>query len=164
MDLRKNHTNKLLAGAFLAGAVVCSLIFLSNASSTEEKPPQRSGTPKSHQADNPRIAHPETLEKMQGQIAEADKEKKLLVVKFYADWCPPCQQMRPIFNALANLFPQVLFAEVNVENKEISKFYDIRSIPAFLFIWCGETIDQQVGAMSQAKFEEKIRKALQGRG
>lgn len=67
------------------------------------------------------------------------KEQVLLspepvVVYFSATWCPSCQQMKPIFNEVAHLIPNVRFIIIDVDEwEELSDSYNIQSIPALLF-------------------------------
>lgn len=61
---------------------------------------------------------------------------KPCVVDFYADWCAPCKTAGPILEEVADDFDgKVYFYKVNVdENKELAAAFNIRSIPAFLFV------------------------------
>jgi thioredoxin len=61
---------------------------------------------------------------------------KPCVVDFYADWCAPCKTAGPILEEVAGEYKgKVLFYKVNVdENKELAAAFNIRTIPAFLFV------------------------------
>ena len=61
---------------------------------------------------------------------------KPCVVDFYADWCAPCKTAGPILEEVANEYKgKVVFYKVNIdENKELAAAFNIRSIPAFLFV------------------------------
>lgn len=64
-----------------------------------------------------------------------------LVVDFYADWCPPCRAIAPIFSKLADQHAskgQLAFAKVNVDHvKDIAGRFNVSAMPTFLFIQNG---------------------------
>ena len=58
--------------------------------------------------------------------------EKLHVIFFHANWCKPCQVIKPRFAATAEDFPDEMFAKVNIDvNKEVSKAAGIKSMPTF---------------------------------
>ncbi|CAH8499834.1 unnamed protein product [Dicrocoelium dendriticum] len=84
--------------------------------------------------------------------AEADaffeeNQEKLIVVDFYAEWCPPCQKISPIFEELANQFQDVCFVKVDVDaNRPTSKEYNIKCMPTFVFMKNKRIVHQFSGA------------------
>ncbi len=40
---------------------------------------------------------------------------QLVLVDFFATWCPPCKSMEPHFKAMEGEFPQVKFYKVDVD-------------------------------------------------
>jgi len=70
---------------------------------------------------------------------------RLVVVDFFADWCGPCRQVAPLFEALASEFPDVVFVKVDTQNG-LSCSEDVKSLPTFRFFRNGEVIDEVVGA------------------
>ncbi|KAI8949208.1 thioredoxin-like protein [Xylaria longipes] len=81
------------------------------------------------------------------KIAEATELRALLssttyvVVDFYADWCPPCRAIAPIFSKLADDHSsngQLAFAKVNVDHvNNIAKQYNVTAMPTFVFFQNG---------------------------
>ncbi|KAF2012791.1 thioredoxin-domain-containing protein [Aaosphaeria arxii CBS 175.79] len=65
-----------------------------------------------------------------------------VVVDFYADWCPPCRAIAPIFSKLADEHAtkgKLAFAKVNVDHvKDVAKRYDVSAMPSFLFFKNGK--------------------------
>lgn len=60
---------------------------------------------------------------------------KLIVLDFFADWCGPCKALGAKIPELAEQYPDVMFVKVNTdENAELSKEYNVRSIPAIKFV------------------------------
>ena len=60
-----------------------------------------------------------------------------VVVDFYADWCPPCRAIAPIFSKLADshsLKGRLAFAKVNVDHvKNVAARYGVSAMPTFVF-------------------------------
>ena len=59
-----------------------------------------------------------------------------MIVDFSATWCPPCRQLKPIFEKLADEFKgRIDFVTVDVdENPELSQAYGVQSIPMMVFL------------------------------
>jgi thioredoxin 1 len=64
------------------------------------------------------------------------KTDKLILVDFYAEWCIPCKEMEPSFEALKREMPEKLIVvRINVEeNKALAEQMKIDDIPA-LFLY-----------------------------
>ena len=56
---------------------------------------------------------------------------------FYADWCPPCRAIAPVFSKLADEHASkgaLAFAKVNVDHvKDIAGRYSVSAMPTFVF-------------------------------
>jgi thioredoxin 1 len=65
-----------------------------------------------------------------------------VVADFYADWCPPCRAIAPIFSELAEKYASdgsLAFAKVNVDQaKDLGLRYNISAMPTFMFLENGE--------------------------
>ncbi|OAQ96735.1 hypothetical protein LLEC1_08002 [Akanthomyces lecanii] len=85
---------------------------------------------------------PETSEKVV-KIREAAELDAVLastagvVVDFYADWCPPCRAIAPVFSKLAEEHSsksQLAFVKVNVDHvKNVAQRYNVSAMPTFVF-------------------------------
>ena len=90
------------------------------------------------------------------------KGKNPAIVDFYADWCGPCKRVGPILEKLAKEYDGKLDVyKVNVDDeRNLATAFQIRSIPALLFIPKEGQPMIQTGAMTEAQFKEIIEKEL----
>ncbi|KXJ86974.1 thioredoxin-like protein [Microdochium bolleyi] len=65
-----------------------------------------------------------------------------VVVDFYADWCPPCRAIAPVFSKLADehtLKGKLAFAKVNVDHvNDVAGRYGVSAMPTFVFFANGK--------------------------
>jgi thioredoxin 1 len=83
-----------------------------------------------------------------------------VVVDFSASWCPMCNMMEPIVQAVAQLpeFATVKFVSVNVDKyKDVATEYGVSAIPTFVFFKDGKQIDSQIGGLEQDAMVKKIK-------
>lgn len=81
------------------------------------------------------------------------------VIDFNADWCGPCQQFKPVFEAAAEKYAgQLNFISVNVDScPEVAAKYKVSSIPQITFVAPDGTIlASEVGSRDTADFEKLI--------
>lgn len=82
-------------------------------------------------------------------IAElAANKEKLVVVDFFADWCPPCRMIAPTVERWASEYgDQVAFFKINIgENSQTAEICQIKSMPTFQLFRAGELVEQVYGA------------------
>ncbi len=78
--------------------------------------------------------------------------KGLVLVDFWATWCPPCRFMNPILaEVAAEQSDSLVVAKVDVDkNRELAERYKIESIPTFILFKNGEAVDMKIGAFPKA--------------
>lgn len=82
-----------------------------------------------------------------------------VMVDFFSPTCGPCQMMLPIVNDMAREnVNKFIIAKVDTsKNLQISSFFNIRSVPSFMFFKDGSLIDQLSGAVSKNVLEQKLK-------
>lgn len=67
-----------------------------------------------------------------------------VAIDFYADWCPPCKAIAPVFEQLANKHSVdgiLAFAKVNTDSvQEAAAKHRISAMPTFLFFKEGKQV------------------------
>jgi thioredoxin 1 len=87
--------------------------------------------------------------------------KGKVVVDFYADWCGPCQTMKPIFEKAGSELKGINFFKVNVDEcADTSQLYGIRSIPTILFMKDGKEVERVLGVLYEEEFKKKVQAVL----
>lgn len=79
------------------------------------------------------------------------------VIKFYADWCKPCQMMKPVFESVQQELPNNIYKEVNIDHEQGTAMrYGVSSIPTTVVVKEGRVIARHTGFMSKQKLKEFI--------
>ena len=64
---------------------------------------------------------------------EVLKAEGMVLVDFNADWCGPCQMMKPILEEFAEKNAEVKVVGVNVDdNSDLAEKYGVSGIPCFV--------------------------------
>ena len=83
-----------------------------------------------------------------------------VIVDYWAPWCGPCRGFAPVFEKVAEMHPDVVFAKVNTdEEQEIAAHFQIRSIPTLMVFREQVIVFSQPGALPQGAFEQVVQKA-----
>lgn len=99
-------------------------------------------------------------------LTAADFEKtitdnEIVIFDFWAEWCGPCKQFGPVFEAVSEKFPEIVFAKVNVEEEqELAGMFQVRSIPTLVFMREKIVVFSNPGAIPGNALEEGINQLL----
>ena len=85
-----------------------------------------------------------------------------VIIDFYADWCRPCRMVAPIMEEFAKEYHgKIRVFKVNTDaEKELAQLFQIRSIPAVMFIPKTGKPQMSVGAMPKESFQKIINELL----
>ena len=84
----------------------------------------------------------------------------LVLVDFWATWCPPCRMFGPVFEKVSEQHPDAVFGKVDTEAQpELAATFSITSIPTLMIIRDNIVLYAQPGALPEAALEQLITKA-----
>ena len=74
---------------------------------------------------------------------------------FYADWCGPCQMMKPILAEFEKAHSEIKVRAINIDEEgELAAKFGVSGIPCIVFLKDGKEIDRAVGVTSLRKLEK----------
>lgn len=80
----------------------------------------------------------------------------VVLVDFYADWCPPCRAMTPVVEDLAQTYSAY---KVNIDDSpEIAQKYNIAAIPTFIVLNNGIEVERIQGVISKQNLKDILDK------
>lgn len=89
---------------------------------------------------------------------EAINQSDVVMVEFYATWCPHCKQMMPVVEQVKELLDdQVTVLQLDIdENSEIADENKVESVPTFLIYKYGKEMWRHSGEIDGNNLYSKI--------
>jgi thioredoxin 1 len=98
-----------------------------------------------------------TAENYEALLTKSINSGRPAVIKFYADWCGPCQLMKPVYEAVEkDLAGKADFYTINVEGTNpLARV--VNSIPTIVVLKSkGQQVEPIVGYMDKDQLEKAI--------
>ena len=85
-----------------------------------------------------------------------------VLVKFGAEWCPPCQAMEPVLDDLASqMSSQVKVIRIDVDQMpQLASHYGVSSIPRLILFKNGKVIADRKGFHDTGDMKQWINRSL----
>lgn len=89
----------------------------------------------------------QSQEDWEKEMADAKEQGKTVVVDFFAEWCPPCRIITPVFEELSVEMDDLVFLKVDVDGvPQIASENGISAMPTFMVFKDGKKVNELVGA------------------
>lgn len=81
------------------------------------------------------------------------------LLDFYADWCGPCQMLKPILEDFEKAHPELKIKRINIDDEEeVAEKYGVSGIPCLVFLKDGKEVAREVGVIPLKKLEKVYEK------
>jgi thioredoxin 1 len=98
-----------------------------------------------------------TIDLTEATFEEAVSAPGIVLVDFWATWCPPCRMFGPVFEKASQTHADITFAKVDTDAEpQLSGRLDIRSIPTLMAFRDGVLLFNQAGALRGPALEQLI--------
>ncbi len=88
---------------------------------------------------------------------EVVEKNPITIIDFWAPWCGPCRQFAPIYEKVAQEYPDIAFGKVNTEEQqELAGYFRIQSIPTVMIIREGVVVFNQAGMLPEEALKDVI--------
>lgn len=81
---------------------------------------------------------------------EVLENDKVILVDFFATWCPPCKMLSPVLEKISNSRAAFDIAKINIdESQELASEYEVEAVPTMIVFKEGKQVEKIVGFVDE---------------
>lgn len=89
------------------------------------------------------------------------QSNEVVFLDFWATWCAPCKVFAKTFEQVAQQYPAIVFAKINIEQEtQLAELFHIQSIPHLMVFKQGIAIYSEAGSMPESTLKELAQQAI----
>jgi putative thioredoxin len=90
------------------------------------------------------------------EVAEKSFEKPV-IVDFFAQWCGPCQMLKPMLEKVAQQHDDLVVAKIDIDQSpDLAKAYQIEGVPDVRVVMQGKMYSGFVGVLPEPQLQEFV--------
>ncbi|RMG59293.1 MAG: thioredoxin [Gammaproteobacteria bacterium] len=98
-----------------------------------------------------------TIELTEENFESTINDNDIVFIDFWAEWCGPCKSFAPIYEAVSEKHPDIVFGKVDTEAQQnLAAQFQIRSIPTLMIFRDKVLLFAQPGMLSEQQMEDLI--------
>jgi thioredoxin 1 len=98
-----------------------------------------------------------TVDITQDTLGQTIAENDIVLLDWWADWCGPCKQFAPTYEAASEKHEDIVFGKVDTEDQQmLAASAQISSIPTLMAFREGVLVFSQPGALPASALDQVI--------
>ncbi len=86
---------------------------------------------------------------------------KIVLKKFYGEWCGPCRMLTPAINEMKTKYPNVKFEDIDIDiDYESVEKYSITSVPTVIIEKDNQLLERFTGLQSKITYQNALNEAI----
>ncbi|WBQ03423.1 thioredoxin family protein [Kribbella sp. CA-293567] len=100
-----------------------------------------------------------TIDVTDANVDEVTGRDGIVILDFWAEWCPACKLFAPIYEAASDANPDIVFGKVDVEAAtKVADSFGIRALPTLAVFRDQVGVYLQAGALPKPDLEDLLEK------